>query len=107
VHHGSPARKKGDAITYRGAHARVVYERGEPELCEMCGRNGPIEGRKRSYGWALSHELHRLPLLDVRGRVYSADPADYIRLCVPCHGRYDQEGRPRTFKQADLYFCGS
>jgi len=78
---------------YDGAHARVVHEKGLPSLCKQCGT---VEGQ---FEWALSHDA-----TDVRtgtskrrlGQRYSPHVKDYVRLCVPCHRKYD--GKPRRKK---------
>lgn len=72
----------GVGITYRGAHNRVVSQRGEAKghLCTGCS--------KQADTWAYTHsdpsELH-----DPRGRPYSADPAYYEPMCFSCHTRAD------------------
>jgi hypothetical protein len=64
---------KGSAATYKCLHERIYRLRGQPQLCEACGKRG---GLKR-YHWA-----------NLTGR-YS-DPTDYKRMCVPCHHEYDK-----------------
>ena len=47
---------------------------GKPDICEHCGRNG-LKGRQ--IDWAnKSHD-------------YLRDLNDWIRLCKPCHRKYD------------------
>ena len=68
---------KGEAVTYRSAHARVERERGKPQHCKDCGTTDPA----KDYEWAnLSGKYH--------------DPRDYVRLCRSCHRRRDRT-RPR------------
>lgn len=88
---------KGDRVSYGGAHSRVRRARGTPTLCEHCGGTGP------EYDWALSHEALGPILIDPSGRAYSPNPADYIRLCPPCHVRYDKLGVPRTLRTSDRF----
>lgn len=71
---------RGDAALYNAMHLRVVAARGRPSLCERCGQtNGKFE-------WA-----------NLTGAY--ADPADYARMCQPCHRRYDAERRRATGKR--------
>ena len=64
---------KGDEAGYQGFHVRVVAERGKPQRCSACDAEGPDR-----YEWA-----------NLTGRY--EDPADYIRLCISCHRRYNAE----------------
>jgi hypothetical protein len=77
-----PLTWKGDAVGYAALHDWVRRQRGAPERCESCGTTaGRLE-------WAnISREYRR-------------DVADWMALCKPCHGRYDNEtcrrGHDRT-----------
>lgn len=62
----------GDRISYVGAHIRVNRRRGRPQACEHCGTGDPAT----HYEWA-----------NLTGRYH--DPADYVRLCSPCHFKFD------------------
>lgn len=53
-------------------HKAVYDARGKPNLCEHCGL---IE--ERMYHWA-----------NIAGNY--EDISDYIRLCVPCHSKFDR-----------------
>lgn len=53
-------------------HKAVYTARGKPSYCEHCGTK-----EERMYHWA-----------NISGRY--EDVNDYIRLCVPCHTRYDR-----------------
>lgn len=65
---------KGDNVGKKGVHKWVERWKGKPNHCEMCGTT-----EKRMYHWAnINHTYKRV--LD-----------DYIRLCVPCHKKYDNE----------------
>lgn len=65
---------KGDNVGYRAVHAWVSKWKGQPTTCEKCGRTN-LTGRQ--IHWAnIDHTYHKV--LD-----------DYIRLCRPCHGEYD------------------
>jgi hypothetical protein len=72
---------RGDEATMVAQHNWIVRRLGRPQKCEMCGTT-----EDRMYHWAnISHQ-------------YKRDASDYIRLCVPCHKRYDldkisREGR--------------
>lgn len=63
---------KGLEATLEAKHAWVVRRIGKPQKCEHCETT-----EKRMYHWA-----------NVSGK-YLRDISDYIRLCVPCHKRYD------------------
>lgn len=66
----------GEDIGYKGAHQRVAAARGKPSKCEHCGADSPA----KRYHWAnVSRQYH--------------DPSDYIRLCVPCHSKFDRSRR--------------
>ena len=53
-------------------HQTVYKERGQPSECSHCGTT-----ENRMYHWA-----------NISG-IYE-DPQDYIRLCVPCHTKFDR-----------------
>jgi len=64
----------GQQPTYRALHKRIEAELGKPNICVSCER----KDRKR-YDWAnLSGE-------------YKITLDDWIRLCVPCHKKYDTQ----------------
>jgi len=72
---------KGDKVSYTALHMWVSRWKGKPMKCEMCG----AEGRKR-YDWAnIDHKYRRVL-------------EDYIRLCVPCHAKYDYENNNKKKK---------
>lgn len=63
---------KGDKASYAALHLWVKYHFGSPQECEHCGTT-----EKRMYHWAnLSRQFKR-------------ERSDWIRLCVPCHKRFD------------------
>lgn len=63
---------KGNKATYSSLHDWVERHLGKPSKCEHCGTT-----EKRMYHWAnKSHKYKRIL-------------SDWIRLCVPCHKRYD------------------
>lgn len=63
---------KGDDATMIAHHNWVKRQLGTPQKCEFCGTT-----EDRMYHWAnISHE-------------YKRDVSDYMRLCVPCHKKYD------------------
>lgn len=66
-------RWKNLGVSYLAAHKRVYRLRGKPQRCEKCE-----DTSRRMYHWA-----------NVSGRY--DDPTDYVRLCVPCHRRFDDE----------------
>lgn len=66
---------KGDFVGYRSLHNWVVLHRGTPDTCEHCYKVG-LSGKKIQ--WA--NKSHQ----------YKRELTDWIRLCVPCHRRYDK-----------------
>lgn len=64
----------GDKIGYRGLHTWVVRVLGKPDTCQKCRKNG-LSGK--NIHWAnKSHE-------------YKRNIEDWLRLCTPCHKKYD------------------
>jgi Ni/Co efflux regulator RcnB len=64
---------KGNETGKEAKHMWVISRLGRPSKCEHCGLDDP----KRIYHWAnVDHK-------------YSRDLGDYMRLCVPCHRKYD------------------
>jgi hypothetical protein len=72
---------KGKNATMVAHHNWIKRRLGTPQKCELCGTT-----EKRMYHWAnISH-------------MYKRDVSDYMRVCVPCHKKYDmrkikEEGR--------------
>lgn len=65
---------KGDEATYAALHLRVQRLRGDPMECEKCGcTDGNFEWANRTGDYA--------------------DVNDYVRLCIPCHRKYDAKRR--------------
>lgn len=63
---------KGDLATYSAIHYWVSGNKGKPKKCEHCGTT-----KAKKFEWAnIDHE-------------YKRDLNDYIRLCTPCHRKYD------------------
>jgi len=65
---------KGDKGSYESIHIWVSKWLGKPNRCEKCGIS-----TKRMYHWASKSHLYYRKL------------DDWIRLCVPCHSKYDKE----------------
>ena len=63
---------KGDRVKYNGLHQWVQRRKGKSVMCELCGVSG------RMLHWAN------------KSREYKRDLSDWIRLCVPCHSKYDR-----------------
>lgn len=63
----------GDYVTYVGLHAWMRKNYGTPSVCEHCKCRD-----RKMYHWA-----------NVSGK-YLRDRNDWIRLCVPCHKKYDK-----------------
>ena len=65
---------KGDDVKYRALHDWVRRIKGEPLICENCGRK---KTTPKSIHWAnKSHKYLRIE-------------SDWISLCVRCHKKYD------------------
>ena len=77
---GSPAHhSEKPVLTYSGIHKWIVRVAGQPSLCEECGDNSD-----RKYQWA---DLSSNP----KG-IFKKDRANWKRMCIPCHKRYDLKG---------------
>ena len=63
---------KGNKVSYSGLHYWVSRKKGKPSKCEHCG----VTEAKR-FEWANRDGKYKR-ILD-----------DFIRLCKPCHKRYD------------------
>ncbi len=63
---------KGDEVSYGALHEWVKRSLGKPEICEHCRST-----EKRYYDWAN------------KSGNYRRDLSDWIRLCKPCHKRFD------------------
>jgi hypothetical protein len=68
----TPANWKGDTAGYAAIHIWMRNHYGTPQECEHCGTK-----EDRRYHWA-----------NVSG-TYQRDRTDWLRLCVPCHKKYD------------------
>ena len=62
----------GDDVTYVGLHAWMRKTYGTPQFCEHCKCSN-----RRMYHWA-----------NISGK-YIRDRNDWLRLCVPCHKKFD------------------
>lgn len=65
---------KGDDVGYSALHHWITRTLGRPDKCESCEKSG---FRSRKIHWA--NKSHK----------YKRDLNDWIRLCVPCHSKYD------------------
>lgn len=66
----------GDEVGYSGVHLWIRRAYGRPQFCEHCRTSA-----RRMYHWAN------------RTGKYLRDREDWLRLCVPCHRKYDNEQR--------------
>lgn len=76
--------KHGEGDSYGVTHERLKAIRGRPQECEWCG-----DTSDRVYQWALRHDTSADIRRDATG-TYSLNLDDYVRLCVPCHVRFDR-----------------
>lgn len=67
-----PHKFKGNISDYKSLHYWVTSRLGRPKVCEHCGSS-----ENRVYHWAN------------KSGNYLKDLSDWLRLCVPCHQRYD------------------
>ena len=67
---------KGRGASYVSKHMWMSYHFGTPMYCEHCNTT-----KKRMYHWA-----------NVSGE-YKREKSDWLRLCVPCHKRYDLDSK--------------
>lgn len=67
---------KGENASYSGLHHWVRRHLGTPQECKHCGISGD-RGVKRGYHWA-----------NISGE-YRRTLTDWVRLCVPCHSKFD------------------
>ncbi len=93
---GLRGKRRKDAVGYAGTHDRANV--ALPRVCAHCGTS---EGRLEC---ALDHE--NVPARNLRRGMngsrelaYSIDVADYMRLCVPCHRRFDRSSRGGDARQ--------
>ena len=63
---------KGDVVGYQGVHAWLRKKYGKPNFCEHCKIIN-----KKMYHWANI------------SKNYKRKRNDWLRLCVPCHMKYD------------------
>lgn len=68
---------KGNNVGYSGIHMWVKSKLSSPNVCQMCGSND----ENKMYHWA-----------NISGE-YKRNLKDWIRLCVPCHSKYDMSKR--------------
>lgn len=71
-----PSNWKGDSVGYKCLHDWVKSRLGRPTKCEFC-----LTEEKRKYEWAN------------KSGNYNRDLSDWLRLCTPCHRRYDNQRR--------------
>ena len=65
---------KGNKVSYGALHSWIRRRLGKPKRCEHCGKDGV----GRHMHWA-----------NKSGK-YLRNTSDWIRLCVPCHKKYDK-----------------
>lgn len=67
---------KGNLVGYFGLHSWIRKKLGQPDTCKQCSKSG-----------LTSHQIHWANI----SHEYKRDINDWIRLCVSCHRRYDQD----------------
>lgn len=67
---------KGDEVEYRALHAWVERQLGKPTKCEHCDKDNLVG---QQINWAN------------KSGEYKRDITDWIRLCVKCHRKYDNQ----------------
>lgn len=73
IRRGSDNNKwKGDDVGNKALHHWVRRQLGTPKKCEIC-----LTTDDRVYHWAN------------KSHTYKRDVTDWLRLCVPCHKKYD------------------
>ena len=65
-----------EEVGYHGLHARIYRKLGRPTSCEHCNKKRLVRGKIH---WA-----------NKSGK-YKDELTDWIRLCVPCHKKYDTQ----------------
>ena len=65
---------KGNEVGYSALHEWVIKKLGQPSKCKHCNQDD-LSGR----------EIHWAN----KSKEYKRDLDDWIRLCVPCHKKYD------------------
>lgn len=81
------AASRKEILTYAGIHAWVRRNWGNPTICEICFKN---EICKRKAHWA--NKDHK----------YSRNREDWMRVCRPCHAKYDQENNGINFTRISV-----
>ena len=70
---------KGEEVSYIALHKWVVRCKGNPKVCEHCGKIGKITGDRWNIEWAnIDHKYRRFL-------------QDFIGLCRTCHCKYDKK----------------
>lgn len=71
----------GKNICYTAIHKWVQRHKGVPKFCVHCGTTDP----KMTYEWANV------------SRKYLRDLNDFIRLCTPCHKKFDKNHNQNVY----------
>lgn len=66
---------KGNDVGYRAMHSWVIKVKGKPTICEHCG----VDSTKSNKRLVWANKSHK----------YIRDESDWMRLCYPCHRKYD------------------
>ena len=74
---------RGDDVGYFGLHGWIQSVKGRPTTCEGCDKKGLVGNKIH---WANKSHL------------YKREVSDWVRLCVPCHSKYDRGFKQTRFK---------
>lgn len=77
-----------DDVRYRRAHTLVGNVL--PRWCEHCGATRDLHAALRHGDDQPGLRCEITPVPIYRRRMFSTDPAAYMRLCRSCHQRYDR-----------------
>jgi len=74
---------KGNEVGYYALHSWIERQLGKPQECANCGSTEP-----RKYEWAN------------KSGQYLREISDWLRLCTPCHRKYDNSRKRSLANEA-------
>ncbi len=83
------AKWRGDDVTYRTVHSRLVAERGSADrhACVDCGKSA------RQWSYTGESPVERFARPEIPSHPYSPDLSYYVPRCRPCHTAFDVHAR--------------